>query len=192
MGRSWSSSYQRKRLVPADHQVSPITKKGVPSACSRAWLIGRGAKESAPQGILLLLLLRPGDGGEGAGLSAAGPRPPASTRCASSSRPASVARTRTRKVLLAVPEAVDPFLEIGSGQVHPHDHLGVRVCKRPAAREGQFLLFPHVYRSRQSRRRKQTIGARAVCALSIPRFPTSGAWRTQAGPALSTIRPAAP
>src|SRR5664280_3171675 len=32
IGRSLSSSYQRKRFVPVAHQVSPITKNGVPSA----------------------------------------------------------------------------------------------------------------------------------------------------------------
>ena len=32
MGRSRSSSYQRNRFVAAEYQVSPMTKKGVPSA----------------------------------------------------------------------------------------------------------------------------------------------------------------
>src|SRR5579884_928744 len=51
MGLGVSSSYQRKRLVAAEYQVSPITKKGVPSAVSSAWWLAVARRNPRRNGL---------------------------------------------------------------------------------------------------------------------------------------------
>ena len=75
----------------------------------------------------------------------ASPRPGDWIRCRQVQVPGSVATTRTRKVLLAVPEAVDALLEIGTGQVHPDGDVGVGVGEGARGGEGQFLFLPDVH-----------------------------------------------
>ena len=98
MGRSRSSSYQRKRLLPAAYQVSPSPKNGVPSANWRAWLLEVTRRKPRRSGLACFsasvhatavnvprLFVRPGS---------AGVEPLVQRQV-----PGAVATTRTRKVL---------------------------------------------------------------------------------------------
>ena len=145
MGRSWSSSYQLKRLVPdgvpgvAEHEE----RRAV--GLFQRVVVGGGAEKAAAQRILLFLRLRSRRSAVKEPVLPARPGSAGSDPLRHVHVPGCGREQADTEGLPAVPEAVNPLVEVRAGEVDPDGHVGVGVREGARGRERQLLLLPDMH-----------------------------------------------